>query len=78
MKIILGNFNAKMGRETIFKPTIGNESLHQDSNDNGVKTVNFAISKIWLLKARCSPTETFIRTPGPLLMGRLTTRLITY
>jgi len=26
----------------IFKPTIGQESLHQDSNDNGVRLVNFA------------------------------------
>ena len=41
MKILLGDFNAKVGRENIFKPTIGNESLHQDSNDNGVRIVNF-------------------------------------
>ena len=34
MKILLGDFNAKVGRENIFKPSIGNESLHQDSNDN--------------------------------------------
>ena len=26
MKILLGDFNAKVGRENIFKPTIGNES----------------------------------------------------
>jgi hypothetical protein len=25
MKILLGDFNAKVGREDIFKPTIGNE-----------------------------------------------------
>ena len=41
-KIILGDFNAKVERENIFKPTIGNVSLHQDSNDNGVRIVNFA------------------------------------
>jgi hypothetical protein len=28
MEILLGDFNAKVGREYIFKPTIGNESLH--------------------------------------------------
>jgi hypothetical protein len=27
MKILLGNFNAKVGRKDIFKPTIGNENL---------------------------------------------------
>jgi len=43
MKIMLGDFNAKMGRENIFKSTIGNESLHQDSNDNGVSIVYFAV-----------------------------------
>jgi hypothetical protein len=28
MKIILGDFNAKLGREKIFNPTTGKESLH--------------------------------------------------
>jgi predicted ester cyclase len=37
MQMLLGEFNAKAGREDIFKPTIGNESLHEISNDNGVK-----------------------------------------
>jgi len=40
MKILLREFNAKLGRENIFKPTVGNESLYQDSNDNGVRIVN--------------------------------------
>jgi hypothetical protein len=42
MKIVLGDINAKFGRENIFKPTIGNESLHQDNKNNGVGIVNFA------------------------------------
>jgi len=45
MKILLGDFNAIVGRENIFKLTIGNERLHQDSNDNGVRIVNFATSR---------------------------------
>jgi hypothetical protein len=36
-KILLGDFNAKIGREAIFKPIIGNESLYEVSNDNGVR-----------------------------------------
>jgi hypothetical protein len=50
-KILLGDFNAKVGRENIFKPTIGNESLYQDSNYNGVRTVNFATSKNLVVKS---------------------------
>jgi hypothetical protein len=42
MKILLGDFNAKVGREDISKPIIGNESLHEVSNDNGARVVNFA------------------------------------
>jgi hypothetical protein len=38
-KILLGDFNAKVGTEKIFKPTTGNDSLHQNSNDNGVRIV---------------------------------------
>jgi exonuclease III len=34
MKILLGDFNAKVGREDILKPTIGNYSLHEISNYN--------------------------------------------
>jgi len=45
MKILLGDFNEKVGRENIFKSTIENDSLHQVSNDNGVGIVNFATSK---------------------------------
>jgi endonuclease/exonuclease/phosphatase family metal-dependent hydrolase len=51
MKILLGDFNAKEGKENIFKPTIGNESSHEISNDNGVREVNFATSKNLVVKS---------------------------
>ena len=55
LKILLGDFKAKVGRENIFKPTIGNECLRQDSNDDGVRIVNFATSKILVVKSTMFP-----------------------
>ena len=51
IKILLGKFNAKMGREDIFIPTIWNNSLHQYSNFNGVRIVNFVTSKNLVVKS---------------------------
>jgi endonuclease/exonuclease/phosphatase family metal-dependent hydrolase len=55
MKILLGDFNAKLGREDIFKLTIGNESLHEISNDNRVRLVNFATSRNLKVKSTMFP-----------------------
>lgn len=44
IKIVLGDANAKVGREDIWKPAIGKESLHQDSNDNGTRLASFALA----------------------------------
>jgi hypothetical protein len=55
MKILLGDFNAKDGREDILKPTIGNESLHETINDNGVRVVNFATPKNLVIKSTLFP-----------------------
>jgi exonuclease III len=36
-KILMGDFNARVGRKDIFKPISGNESLHETSNGNGIR-----------------------------------------
>jgi hypothetical protein len=55
MKILLVNFNAKVGRENIFKPTIGNDSLHEATDDSGVMVVNFATSKKLVIESTIFP-----------------------
>jgi hypothetical protein len=45
MKILIGDFNAKVGREDIFKPIIAYESLREANDDNGIRVVNLATSK---------------------------------
>ena len=42
MKYLLGDFNEKLGRESILKGTIGNERIHQDNKDKVVRIVNIA------------------------------------
>jgi hypothetical protein len=55
MKILLGDFNSKVDKEDIFELTIGNESLHEISNDNGVRFVNTATSKNLRVKSTMFP-----------------------
>jgi endonuclease/exonuclease/phosphatase family metal-dependent hydrolase len=45
MKIILGDFNAQVGKENIYRGHIGKHSLHNITNNNGIRLVNFAASK---------------------------------
>ena len=54
-KILLGDFNAKFAREDIFEPIIWNESLHQDSNNKGVRIVNFATSEHLVVRIAMFP-----------------------
>jgi hypothetical protein len=58
MEIFLGDFNAKVGKEDILKPTIGNESLHEIINYNGV-SVNLTL-EILSSRIQCSHIATFI------------------
>jgi len=78
MIILLGDVNAKVRRENIFKPTSGNDSLRRSSNDNGVRIINFTTSESLVVRNTMSPHRNTHNILGPFLTGRLTTRLITY
>jgi len=77
MEILFGNCNPNLGRERIFKLTVGNESLCQDSNDNGVRIVNFATYEDLVVKSTMFLHRNIHNSPGTLEMGRLA-RLIIY
>jgi hypothetical protein len=54
MKILVDDFNAKVGSEDILKLTI-RTSLHGISNNNGVRVINFATSKNLAVKSTMFP-----------------------
>jgi hypothetical protein len=70
-----GSFNAKVRREDILKPTSCYESLHRISVDNGVRVVNFAITKNLIVKSTMLPHSNIHKFTGHLLMERLTLKL---
>jgi hypothetical protein len=75
MKILLEDFNAKVGREDVFKPIVRIDSLHESSNDNGVRIVNFATSKNLIVKSTMFSHRNIHNILGHLQMGTSTIRL---
>jgi hypothetical protein len=70
MKILLGDFNAKLGKVDIFKPAIGTESLHEGSNDNGVRIVTFATPRNLVVKSTIFPHRNIHKYTWPSPDGK--------
>jgi hypothetical protein len=77
-KIVLGDFNAKVDRENIFKPKIDTKSLQAIGNNNGLRVVNFITPKISQPKIRCSHIATSINVLGRFQIGKPTIRLTVF
>jgi len=45
MKTVLRDFNTRVGEESYIYATCGGHSLHNQTNDNGKRMVNFALGR---------------------------------
>ncbi|KAI8121895.1 Craniofacial development protein 2 [Lucilia cuprina] len=45
VKIVLGDFNAKIGKENVFGPIVGKFSLHDETSENGMRLIDFAAAR---------------------------------
>lgn len=55
--MVVGDINAKVGREYIYRLVIGPNSLYKVSNGNGTRLVNFAHSKNCIKSSRYFPRK---------------------
>lgn len=55
--VILGDLNANIGKERIFKPTIGYHSFHEITNNNSLNLIHFVTSRGLVIKSTMFPNK---------------------
>jgi hypothetical protein len=51
VKLVIGDANVKVGRKTVHQPTIVKRSLHESTNENGLRLVDFAEGRQMAIKS---------------------------
>ena len=76
LKIILGDMKAKVGWEQIWKPALGDESLHIESNDNGIRLTSFALANEYKVASTMFPKKDIHKytwtSPNGLIKNQIT------
>jgi hypothetical protein len=50
VKLVMGDAYPKVGRETVYQPTICKHTLHQSTNENSVRIVEFTAGRQMAIK----------------------------
>ncbi|KAL4126110.1 hypothetical protein QTP88_010339 [Uroleucon formosanum] len=58
IKLVIGDLNAKCGKETHYMPMIGKESLHETSNGNALRLISLAAAKDMIISSTTFPHKT--------------------
>jgi hypothetical protein len=57
IKVVLGDMNAKVGKEGIYQGLTDRHSLHLNTNNNGQWLVDFAAAKNMVVSSTCFPLK---------------------
>jgi hypothetical protein len=55
IKIVLGEWNTKVGRGEIYQRVNGRHSMHLNTHNNGQRLVDFAAAKNMVVSSTCFP-----------------------
>jgi hypothetical protein len=59
--MVIGDLNAKIGKQGIYHGTIGEQSLRTDSNDNGQRIIDFVIGRNMVISSTCFPHKSIFK-----------------
>jgi hypothetical protein len=76
IKIILGEMNAKVGKEIWTRTVVGACGLHDDSNDNRTRPINYAVHHCMFIGGHYSGTEPYIKEHGMDLMTETASQIV--
>jgi hypothetical protein len=69
VRIILGDFNSQVGSENRGRMVVGRDSLHKESNDNGLRLIGLAAALNMVIGSTTFPHKMYTWQHGGLLMG---------
>jgi endonuclease/exonuclease/phosphatase family metal-dependent hydrolase len=75
IQIVLGDLNAKVGKEEMFRQVTGGHSLHEETNDNGNKLIDFAIGNGLLIRSTMFPHKNIHKGTWRSPDGRYTNQI---
>ncbi|XP_008178936.1 craniofacial development protein 2-like [Acyrthosiphon pisum] len=75
IRIVLGDFNAKLGKENIFRSTIGNHSMHDITSENGLRLIDFASGGGLVVKSTMFPRKDIYKGTWKAPNGRYTNQI---
>lgn len=75
IQIVLGDLNTKVGKEKMFRQVTEGHSLHDETNDNGTKLIDFAIGNGLVIRSTMFPHKNIHKGTWRSPDGRYTNQI---
>jgi len=77
VRMVLGDFNAQVGKERVYHRTVGPDGVHDVSNDNGMRMARFAASNGLFVESTFYPHKKIHKETRTSADGKTPIKLIT-